>query len=359
MTDIKKFMVQYKALQYSLLACSASHLHFVDAAPWMQELALVYYSNSVKGLSEALREGAQLKNDDAFLTSVILLYIHGCMGRGTYTDIPLHVNAATRILKLRLLSSSGNISRPFDRLAIESVFYQIFLVTTGSWSDPLELDYHFDAGFWLQAERLLAQSNLYLGCSIGFNSPVIGVPIALVRIVLSLKQFYQSPSQPDQGTLDQIRAELDEWESLVYSGQDLDHLSEHERPILNLQMYRDAGYLYILTSSLLLYQLSGKTRTPGPPQAVPRTCWQMKTILHILRGYRDNDDWARLLLGNWPVYSVGFFMSHSEDIWLIRNDLQRRWDLVKFSQVSRFRTDLESTWNLRGYDIDTSCWLGP
>lgn len=75
--DIQKLMVQYKSLEYSVLACGASHLHFVDASSMMQELSLTYYSNSIKGLSELLGELSELENDNGVLMSVILLYLHG------------------------------------------------------------------------------------------------------------------------------------------------------------------------------------------------------------------------------------------------------------------------------------------
>src|ERR1700712_2090611 len=119
------------------------------------------------------------------------------MGRGTYTDIPRHVNAAIRILRLRLMDRPFSIDRPFDRLAVESVLYQIFLVTMGSWSHPAQLDYQFDAGFWLRAENVLAQSMLFPGPSILTNSPVLGVPLAIFKLVLSIKQLRQSPLRHD------------------------------------------------------------------------------------------------------------------------------------------------------------------
>jgi hypothetical protein len=76
-TDIQELMLQYKSLQYSVLACGASHLHFVDASSMMQELSLTYYSNSLKGLSELLGGLSQLENHNGVLMSVMLLYLHG------------------------------------------------------------------------------------------------------------------------------------------------------------------------------------------------------------------------------------------------------------------------------------------
>lgn len=370
-TDIQRLMVECKSLQYSVLACAASHLHYIDDSSQMQELALTYYSQALRGLSELLPKVSQLENHNGLLMSVMLLYLHGvrvlcsiaifsaqlltlssctqCMGRGTYTDIPRHVNAAIRILSMRLMSHDQSISKPFDRLAVESVLYQIFLVTMGSWSDPIEIDYHFDAEFWLQAERLLALSTLFPERSMSYNSPVLGVPLALFKLALSIKQLYQSPLRSDPETLEQFRSELENWEGAVLSDQDLDLLSADEEPNRAHQYYKDAAYLYILTASLLLEQLSDLEEKTGPPEAAPSDCWQVRKACQILAANREDDEWARCFIGNWPVYTVGFFMHEAVDMRLVWEDLLRRWNLTKFGQVARFRGDLEVTWARRGY----------
>jgi hypothetical protein len=75
--DIQQLMVEQKCLHYAVLANAASHLHFVDASLSMQELALTYYSNALRGLSKLLSQAAPLENHDGLLMSVILLYLHG------------------------------------------------------------------------------------------------------------------------------------------------------------------------------------------------------------------------------------------------------------------------------------------
>ncbi|KAI1614225.1 hypothetical protein EDD37DRAFT_594913 [Exophiala viscosa] len=347
-SDIQRLMRECKSLQYSVLACAASHLHYIDDSSQMQELALTYYSHALRGLSELLAQPGQLESHNGLLMSVILLYLHGCMGRGTYTDVPRHVNAAIRILSLRLMSHDESISKPFDRLAVESVLYQIFLVTMGSWSDPIELDYHFDAQFWVQAERLLTLSTLFPDRSMSYNSPVLGIPLGLFKLALSIKQLYQSPFRSDLETLEQFRSELDNWEGAVLSDQDLDPLSPDEERNDAHQYYRDAAYLYILTASLLVEQLSELGEKTGPPEAASSECWQIRKVCQILSAHRDDDEWARCFIGNWPVYTLAFFMQEPADMRLLWEDLLKRWNLTKFGQVARFRTDVELTWARRG-----------
>lgn len=257
---------------------------------------------------------------------------------------------------MRLLSRPSNISRPFDRLAIESVLYQVFLVVTGAWSDPFELDYHFDSEFWLQAERLLAKSNLYPHRSISFNSPVIGVPLALFRIIISLKQLYQNPWDHDEEAVHQLRSEVEEWEGIVLSDGETDHHLDDEDVRVSPGIYRDAAYLYVLVSSLLMDQISIGDWIPGVPQVAPRDSWQLKKAIQILRGRQDDPDWSKCFIGNWPIYSLGFFLDDPEGIELVRNDMQQRWDVVRFSQIMRFREDLETTWAARGSVPRASAW---
>lgn len=75
--EIQDLMMQYKSMQYSVLTCAASHMHFIDTSPQMQELALTYYSKAIRGVSEILSHTSELENHNGLLMSVMLLYLHG------------------------------------------------------------------------------------------------------------------------------------------------------------------------------------------------------------------------------------------------------------------------------------------
>lgn len=271
------------------------------------------------------------------------------MGYGTDDDIPRHLTAATRILNLRLFSRSLSIDRLFDRLAVESVLYQIFLVTTGLWSDSAGLGYDFDIDFWNRAEKLLNRSMFFPGRSTSLNSPVLGIPASLFRLTLSLRQLCRKRSQQDQATLDQIRSEVEVWEAALLCDQDLKFSATSDRPNCRERYYRDAGYLYAIIASLLLEQLERNENNDDSSPMPAGDSWQVRKAVQILRGQQNDDGWPRCFIGNWPVYTLGFFMSSPEDIDLIRVDLRRRWDLTNFSQISRFTRDLENTWFARGH----------
>lgn len=264
------------------------------------------------------------------------------MGMGTYTDIPMHVHAATRILTLRLLSRDRTIEHLFDRLAVESVLYQMFLVTTGLWSRPPEEGSHFDAEFWLRAEELLDRSTIFPGRSTSFNSPVLGVPVSLFRLSLTLRQQYRADAPPDMNVLRRIRDEVEDHEALLLC-ESTDSPNEEDIWRSKEVYYRDTKYLYTLIVSLLFEQLS---RHDGTPVRLPEPgdSWQVRRAIGILRRYEHADGWSRSFIGNWPVYTLGLFAESLEDRQFIQNDLQRRWDLTKFAQPFRFREDLEAIW---------------
>ncbi|KAJ4299572.1 hypothetical protein N0V90_004818 [Kalmusia sp. IMI 367209] len=375
--EIKKLMTQSKSLRYSVLANAASNLHFIESSGKFQELALTYYSKALRGLSDLLTRADQLENHNSILMSMMLLYLHGCMGRGTYFDIPRHLNAATQVLALRLFKQTPTIGSPFDRLAVESVLYQIFLVTTGLWSDEEvnhRLDYDFDLDFWLRAERLLDQSRVFPGQSDSLNSPVLGVPAPLFRLALTLKQMYQGAVSYDQANVGALRNEIEVWEGFVLCDKETDLLSDTEERNHKHAYYRSASYLFILIISLLFEQLprqtsssdevtelSPKTRAQ-PPSMVDPDSWQIRKAVQILKSYQTDHEWASCFIGNWPVYTIGFFMRRPEHVQLTRSELQRRWTLTKFNQVARFCNDLEKTWAKRELIFPTEieplgrCW---
>jgi hypothetical protein len=356
-TEIQYLMVKHKSLHYSVLANGASHLHLLDKNNNMQELALSYYSSALKDLSRLLTHQARVENHNGLLMSVMLLYLHGCMGRGTYVDIPRHVAAATRILTLRLFSAQPNITRPFDRLAVESVLYQIFLITTGLWSEDIPLDYDFDAQFWLKAERLLNQNVMFPDGSNSLNSPVLGVPVSLFRLAITLKQDLQ---RIDRGTSDltSLKSEVENWEALVLCNMEIDHLSPKELPTRSHTFYRDASYLYILCISLMLEQLqSTAIPTSGPPAMAPHSNWQITKAIAILHSHKNDDEWKLCFMGTWPLYTLGFFMATKEHVQMVREEINDRWRLTRFSQLARFGRDLEIEWKRRGLSTSSHTFL--
>jgi hypothetical protein len=272
-----------------------------------------------------------------------------CMGRGTYTHIPRHVSAATRTITLRFLNRESGITRPFDRIATESVLYQVFLIATGLWSEDIPLGYNFDQQNWLKAERLLDKSPMFPGSSTSLNSPILGVPVSFFRLAVCFKNAYQTGVGVDSAVVKSLRLELAPWEKglLHEEGFACLQLSKEEQPNRKHTFYRDCTYLFILCLSMLLDQLAVPPLDSAPWPA-PSQCWQLTRAIAILRSHVHDAEWHLCFMLNWPVYTLGFFLSSPEHIELVRSEMEARWRLQKFAQLVRFGNDLESAWAKRG-----------
>ncbi|KAL7949506.1 hypothetical protein V8C42DRAFT_311082 [Trichoderma barbatum] len=346
--EIQNLMVSHRSVYYSVLACAASHIYLIDTNSSMQELAITYYSNAITDMSTFLSTASNLEYHNALLISVILLYVHGCIGLGTYADVPRHVKAATQILKLRHVREPVKSNRFLDRIAIESILYQIFLTTMGLWSDFVLHDFNFDSDFWAQAELLLnGWRPLFPGSPTSVNSPVLGIPISLFRTIILLRQQWQTPLSLDTETIKQIQIEVESWEVTLLCEQEPDLLGENNLNHQNSQenYYKDVGWLHVIAASLLLEQLPRQDIRSCYPRKVSCNNWRIRAAIRILEQYREDDGWARFFIGNWPVYTLGLFVSSDEDKRIIEYDLKRRWELTRFAQNTRFSQDLASIWD--------------
>jgi hypothetical protein len=229
----------------------------------------------------------------------------------------------------------------------------MFLTNTVLWSDPLPLT-EFDICFWLKAEHFLQQTIMFPQEPHSLNSPVLGVPVPLYRLAIQAKQAYQDHAGYSHYSLEQLRTEIEDWEAMVLGSQPISVL-EHDDAFKRQQSYYvGATHLYVLIISLLLEHANKgpvaqiTSQSSRLPEALPRKTWQLQKALCIIRAFVHDDGWSSSYIGNWPIYSLGFFLNQPEDIRLVVNEMNRRWTSTKFMQISRFRDDLESTWMARG-----------
>lgn len=252
-----------------------------------------------------------------------------------------------QILRLRFLDapSSTRISRPFERIAVESVLYQIFIAEAGTWYH-CPSNYSFDVNFWLQAERLLSRSVLFPDKPTSINSPIIGIPLSILRIVLMVKDLFLTPSLKDEQTFQLLGEELQRWNSLLLeNGEASKEFFDDTLP--HHHIYKDAAILFFLIASLLLESIPRTDvahNTNQPPQLI--TSWQKEKIVQILQEHCDDHAWSMFFLLCWPVYTVGFFMETEGERDLVREDLRRRWTATGSSQVARFLSELETAWSV-------------
>jgi hypothetical protein len=262
------------------------------------------------------------------------------MGRGTYPDIACHLDAAKRVVASRFLIPGGRIARLFDILAIESVLYHSFHATAGLWSNPGQPSYRFDIGLWTDAERLLGKSDSFFTSSGSRESPVLGIPVSLLRLSLSLAVQCRSPSPLDGRAMAGVGNEVQRWEETLYYCRSLSSTPSEVVSGEN-ECNSDSIVLYILSVSLLWARIS---QAHTGPLREASDDWQVREAVAILRKHVQDDLWARYYMCNWPIYTLGFFALSEEDRGVARADLQRRWDVTRLAQAERYVGDLEASW---------------
>lgn len=345
--EIKELMAHNPSLYYSMLACSATQVHAYSGTAQLLGLALEYYGQGMRHVSRLL-EVDSVANHNGLLMSIILLYLHGCLGQATFGDVPRHLDAAMSLVRLRFFDSRGAIQHTFDRIALESVLYQMFLTAAGTWSACPPDSTHVDAEFWSTAQLLLENSNLFPDDSPAVNSPVLGIPISLFRLVLSAKQLYHRSDRLDVEELGNLQAEIADWEALVLQNGEADYAASQSN-LSHYQLYKDAAYLYILIASLLIDQAASAALEGASYQiSSAGESWQAVRMLEILRRQQGNREWSKCFLSNWPLYATGFFMHTPDTQALVRQELLRRIEVTGFLQASRFLNELELIWMERG-----------
>jgi hypothetical protein len=344
LTEIQQLMVTNKSLYYSVLACSASHIFLSGSGREMNQVALSYYSRGVRELSVLLSNTSQCENHDALLMSVMLLYLHGYGGWDMHNDTIQHVKAATRIINLKLLDRPMGIQRLFDRLAVESVLLQQFLLTAGLWSVTAQSDFPFDHQLWDNVEKLLEKSSLLPGAQRDLESPVLGAPISVFHITLILRECYRSGTIINPGIMRKIQREIQSWESELRKQDFILAQSASDTSIVGVTKTRDETCMYAIIASLLLEQVTGLQSEKCMPSPVPRDQWQIGLFLRILKRYARSPEWARSYMGNWPVYTLGLFLSEEEDRRIVEQDLKRSWEVTRMTPAIQYYRDLQKIW---------------
>jgi hypothetical protein len=160
----------------------------------------------------------------------------------------------------------------------------------------------------------------------------------LIKLNLTIKRVCDNLQLCTEETLAHLQSEVSYWEAAITLGQ--------ERSTVQRSLCDDATFLYILIASLLVEQLTKHIKHGGqePPHPEPISCWQLGGMLKILRRRHDDEGWHRTFVANWPVYTVGLFVSTVHDVVLVRNTMERRWRRLNIYMVSRYIRDLEIFW---------------
>lgn len=249
--------------------------------------------------------------------------------------MPTHVNAAIKILEL---DATNEISKnAMGDLVLESVAFQVFLLAMGSWSQLDEINDQYAKVFWTHCKRLNQQLSSDKDRPPPRFSPVFAMDFGIVTAMIDIKQCFARTmsNKQRQDLLANVQAQLASWSN----GTDLGYPIDQENSVTG-----DLTRLVVLAISIFLEHL---THDPLAYLTLPRpssSSWQLRKIISILELRRQDPEWSNSYLGIWPVWTVGIFMHNECHIELIRDDLQRRWDAIHMSVISRYREDLESVW---------------
>ncbi|RBR16334.1 hypothetical protein FVER53590_05929 [Fusarium verticillioides] len=337
-TAIHTIMVSRKTLSSALMACATSFVSIRGGPPGMCHVSHQYYTDSLSRLAESLCQGSPEKDDGILITIVLLYAFNFISGSSSWDDQPQHVTAAIKIISSRILNATSTDLTTFLRLALESVLYQVFLLNNGLWSSAnsyVSLQ-SLNSEFWALSERLLEHPTSLDFSLLSINSPVLGMPLAVMRLATFLGQLCLGRESANMEDLVKLQAEVTIWEDFA--------LQAAEQADAYDALNRDANCLYAMVASILMQHLIAIGPNTGLPKASPTDSWQACTALQILSRRAGDRRWSECFMGTWPVYALGFLLSDGNDRDIVRRDMQSRQELTGFWIVKRFQEDLEASW---------------
>ncbi|KAF5013205.1 hypothetical protein FDECE_784 [Fusarium decemcellulare] len=354
-SELVDMMLRCQSVKHAVLACCASNKHVLLNDNHYQRVALQYYSQAVHELNQTLikfQPGSK-RPDSSLLTTVIFLYVYDLWCLDASVDPRNHVSGAVKLLDLLCQDGSSPISmtQGFNRIIVESILYQAFLLSTRR---PFAPYFHVDTQFITRAEGLLVprsnQDPLY-----ATSSPVLGIPISLYRLQISIINFHNSPNEQYPERLATLRSEMDYWEALVLP---------RDAPRLTSTSAAHTFDLVILATSLLLdlvaesftYQLPIDLLNMSSRNRSSR--WQIDMCLEILRQPQDVDKWTRCFLGAWPLLILGYAVNSDEDMAVIQRALGQMRRRIGYGEVQRMQDELERVWSTKKRGVASSTVAG-
>jgi hypothetical protein len=257
--------------------------------------------------------------------------------------------------------------RPMDRVAAESVLYQALLLCIRR---PFQFDFPLDPSFLDLMEETL-QIPTFAELSPSRNSPVMGVPLALWRLIFNIAQVCILHVLPTVEELDALRTRVSYWEAMVAP------LSLECRPDPQSTTYSEhALFLFVLAASLYLSMVTQlidarRQRLTAGDELYNNSFWpkrddvaaaaattpfagvpphrgamqeQLGRALDHLRAPAVLDKWKRCYLGLWPTLIFGHAVRHQDDVALIRSVLEAMQQYTGYGEVPRVLAELEIVW---------------
>ncbi|SCN98394.1 uncharacterized protein FFM5_06819 [Fusarium fujikuroi] len=335
---IRAIMVSRKSLSPALMACATSFVSVRGGPPGMYQVSHQYYTDSLSRLADSLCQSSPENDDDILITIVLLYAFNFISGSSSWDDQPQHVSAAFKIILSRVLNVRNAGLSAFLRLSLESVLYQVFLLNNGLWSSATSYVslQPSNSGFWARFEKLLEHPDNMDFDLLTFNSPVLGMPLAVMRLATFLGHLCLGRESASMEDLLKLQAEVTACEDFArQAAKQIDGSNT---------LNRDAHCLYVLVASILMQHLITFGPNTGFPRVSPTDSWQACAALQILSRRAGDHSWSECFIGTWPVYALGFLLSNGKDRVIVCRDMQSRRELTGFWIVKRFQEDLDRSW---------------
>ncbi|KLP18660.1 uncharacterized protein LW94_11375 [Fusarium fujikuroi] len=295
-------------------------------------------SPALMALADSLCQSSPENDDDILITIVLLYAFNFISGSSSWDDQPQHVSAAFKIILSRVLNVRNAGLSAFLRLSLESVLYQVFLLNNGLWSSATSYVslQPSNSGFWARFEKLLEHPDNMDFDLLTFNSPVLGMPLAVMRLATFLGHLCLGRESASMEDLLKLQAEVRACEDFArQAAKQIDGSNT---------LNRDAHCLYVLVASILMQHLIAFGPNTGFPRVSPTDSWQACAALQILSRRAGDHSWSECFIGTWPVYALGFLLSNGKDRVIVCRDMQSRRELTGFWIVKRFQEDLDRSW---------------
>ncbi|KAH7184468.1 hypothetical protein BKA60DRAFT_668352 [Fusarium oxysporum] len=321
-------MLENDDLKYSILACSAAHLH-QSSNTLSLPAALEFYHRAVKEVKKSVRrvhqKGVQI--GDGLVMAVMCLIVYGVLSPDQVSTL-FHLGAVIHMLKCRINYNAPNNldDRPttlLDLYVVDSTLFHIFRVAM--WHANANRGFLVDTEFWSMAERLLKHANdAGAYSSLYAREPGCQSEKTLAGLETELN-FYKAASENEPTNGSPFNTKLD-----FYSAQP------------------SVAYAYrlcILVATIIPINpfLSKQDGTSDIflSQEAPSIIQQ---AIALLCEASLEPEWYRCYLGCWPVFIFGFCVSGTEHVQVIRHDFETRLAVSSLQEYRRMLNALEIFW---------------
>lgn len=273
-----------------------------------------------------------------------------------------HVDGAIQLMNLQHPQpSSPGLARLFDCVMYESILYQVFRRAVRY---PFVAGIQPDMDFVAKAHANL-QVRVFPEASMTQNTPIIGIPLELQKLIIDIAQFCRPNSPIPRDEISALQLRVENWETRILHCKD--HSGKHtvDCAILVLSEQEQdfpqiATMLHILAASALLdwaWQSRDLSLDCARTLSQCGQYWQIRCALDLMKWANASEAWEGSYLALWPGLIVGYAVDTVEDVATVRTSLRRAHQQLCGAEDAHYLHELESTWYMRGLSAVVPAWL--